>query len=447
MDFFETADDVEQQLADVRRQLDLLHGDVSRPIALSRLKDSSPFHPILLLRALFMIAVVLTLTVALLAFLVPFMAGVLDPKLISTIRKIEMAMGGTPLPIAFAGGSGLLVIAWFAVDRAAVAFGRGANLLPAEARERDRLNSEITRLTRQVDLINRANNTPRPSAVRYRVPTDAPLPSHYAMPEPAPSYLAPPSLPPQLNTRPDHTPSPSPRRADDGYARFRTPATNGREVVPIPRPTTISLTPSESLHSPGIEGPTDQNAPTAPSASKVFDTSSYVVDDERDQPTATTHRPDVQYVVDTVSQQGAFDRPVASDVPALARVNEEWLQDAITKATVLARSFPMQARLEFSQDEHLPFTLVLERATPAMAVRAMMAYVEFMSTIATPRRGRIELVSVAHLDRTFHRNVRAACTPYFEQEVHIKNEPGRIELAFDGADARWDRYPRLPVSP
>ena len=62
MDFFETADDVEQQLADVRRQLDLLHGDVSRPIALSRLKDSSPFHPILLLRALFMIAVVLTLT-------------------------------------------------------------------------------------------------------------------------------------------------------------------------------------------------------------------------------------------------------------------------------------------------------------------------------------------------------------------------------------------------
>jgi hypothetical protein len=81
-----------------------------------------------------------------------------------------------------------------------------------------------------------------------------------------------------------------------------------------------------------------------------------------------------------------------------------------------------------------------------MAVRAMMAFVEFLSTVALPRKARIELVSVAHLDRTFHRNVRSACIPYFAGALDISNEPGRIDLTFRNPDARWDRYPVLPVS-
>jgi hypothetical protein len=193
-----------------------------------------------------------------------------------------------------------------------------------------------------------------------------------------------------------------------------------------------------------IETPTDQFA--AASYSSPPDDHQYVVDDTEDGLTASTHQAEIAYVVDSHSEQGKFNRRVSSDIPALARVSEDWLSDAITKASILAESFPIQARLEFSQDRHVPFTLVLERATPAMAVRAMMAFVEFLSTIALPRKARIELVSVAHLDRTFHRNVRSACIPYFAGEVTIGNEPGRIELTFGNPDARWDRYPVLPVS-
>jgi hypothetical protein len=136
---------------------------------------------------------------------------------------------------------------------------------------------------------------------------------------------------------------------------------------------------------------------------------------------------------------------VSTELPAFAEVNEPWLVDAIDKAAVLADSFPIQARLEFNVDEHIPFTLVLERATPAMAVRAMMAFVEFLSTIATPRRARIELSSVAHLDRSFHRNVQAACEPYFADRVAVEHTRGQVDLVFQQPDSRWDRYPLLPT--
>ncbi len=450
MDFFETTDDVDQQLLDVRRQLDLLHGDVPRGVSLSRLKTQSPFHPILILRLLFAAAAALCLVAAFAALIVPYLSF-LDTGIAETVRRVEMAMGGTPLPVALAGGGGLLLIAWFAVDQSAVAIGRGSTFTNAEARENDRLNSEVSRLTRQRDLVKRAHSTPMAAVARYEVPDREPasqIPSLYERPKPAPSYLSPPSMPPQVAppTQRAGTPLPAARSGHDGYARFRTPATNGREVVPIAKPTFISLQPQDRRRDeePGIETPTDQYA--SASYSSPPDDHQYVVDETEDGLTASTHRADIAYVVDSHSEQGTFNRRVSSDIPALARVSEEWLSDAIRKASYLAGSFPIQARLEFSQDQHVPFTLVLERATPAMAVRAMMAFVEFLSTISLPRKARIDLISVAHLDRTFHRNVRSACIPYFPGAVTIANEPGRIELTFGNPDPRWDRYPVLPVS-
>lgn len=450
MDFFESSEDVDEQLASTHRQLDALNGDVPRTIALTRLKNQTPFHPVLLLRIVALAAAGLCLVAALLAFLVPYMGALIDPSLPATVRRIELAMGGTPLPIAIAGGGALLLISWFAIDQAAVSIGRACHLSPAEKREESRLTSELTRLNRQRDMIQRANR-PSIGGVQYTVPQpDTAPPSQYGAPDAAPSYLAPPSMPPQMGQVAARTNTPVPARTNDGYARFRTPATNGREVVPIAKPTVISLQPTDRRRNEPsvIEAATDQFA--SHDAYKAADAEpSYVIEDTDDAMTASTHRADmadIAYVTDSQSSHGGFERRRSSDVPALARVSEDWLQDAIQKATFLAESFPIQARLEFSQDQHVPFTLVLERATPAMAVRAMMAFVEFLSTIARPRHARIELASVAHLDRTFHRNVRAACSPYFPDGVEIANEPGRIGLTFRNPDARWDRYPVLPLS-
>ncbi|MCA9568048.1 MAG: hypothetical protein KC656_09410, partial [Myxococcales bacterium] len=135
----------------------------------------------------------------------------------------------------------------------------------------------------------------------------------------------------------------------------------------------------------------------------------------------------------------------APGLPRWGRIDEMWLEEAIEKAENMVRGFPEQARLEFSVEEDLPFTLVIERATPAMAVRAMVSYVEFLASIYTPKRARIELRKVAHLDRSFHRNVDAALQPYFAGKVKVENNGGQVDITFSDPDPGWDAYPMLPM--
>jgi len=139
------------------------------------------------------------------------------------------------------------------------------------------------------------------------------------------------------------------------------------------------------------------------------------------------------------------DGPREKGLPHWGRIDEMWLEEAIEKAENMVMGFPEQARLEFSKEADLPFTLVIERATPAMAVRAMVSYVEFLASIYTPKLARIELVKVAHLDRSFHRNVDAALQPYFAGKVRVENNPGRVDIVFSDPDPGWEAYPSLPI--
>lgn len=141
----------------------------------------------------------------------------------------------------------------------------------------------------------------------------------------------------------------------------------------------------------------------------------------------------------------SFEQRYASHFPQWGQVDEPWLEDAIQKSEILATGFPVQARMIFSADAGLPFTLILERATPAMAVRAMVSYIEFLASIATPPRARILLRSVPHLDRSFHRNVEAALDPYFADKCAVKREADYIEIVFSAYDKQWDEYPWLPI--
>lgn len=141
-----------------------------------------------------------------------------------------------------------------------------------------------------------------------------------------------------------------------------------------------------------------------------------------------------------------FEQRYTTHFPRWGAVDEPWLEEVLQKSEQLATTFPVQAHLLFSAEEHLPFTLVLEKATPAMAVRAMVSYVEFLANIPTPPRGRIILRSVPHLERSFHRNVEAALEPYFHDKVTVDRVGERIELGFGESDGNWDAVPYLPIA-
>jgi hypothetical protein len=136
--------------------------------------------------------------------------------------------------------------------------------------------------------------------------------------------------------------------------------------------------------------------------------------------------------------------PVGQTVGRI-RPQDGWLTDAISRANALGRSLPAQATIELSREPHLPFTLVITRATPALAVRAMVSFVEFLANISTPPRARIELVGVAHLDRSFYKNVVAALDPYFGADSVVAPSAGVVDIRFTNPDPGWGDYPRLPA--
>jgi hypothetical protein len=455
MDFFESTEDVDQQIERSRAALERIEGDVSAKDAMIRLRASQPYHPVLVLRWVFL-GLAILMVVAALAALIQGFLQVGPPELFTLIDRVQTAMG-VAVPVVIAAGAALLFLAWVAISQAAVAIGADSPLTPVEEKERDRLASDLSRLVRQRQMMEKAKAaTPKGARSRFDVPRPSmasqSMPSNYDAPEPAPTYLGG-AVPTMVPPQPGGPSSPGRNTPGGGFARFRTPASKMRETGPVSRATPVAAPSAAGAPEwvsedrvdqdvDDIETPTDQFADMPADASPAAVVNE--VEAAGDWQEATADGP--SYVTDTASGQGsAFVRPMATAMPEFGANNEDWLQDAITKAGVLAESFPIQARLEFNQDEHLPFTLVLERATPAMAVRATMAYIEFLATIATPRRGRIVLSSVAHLDRSFHRNVRAAAEPYFGSTIGIENQQGQIELTFEKPDARWDRYPSLPT--
>jgi hypothetical protein len=139
------------------------------------------------------------------------------------------------------------------------------------------------------------------------------------------------------------------------------------------------------------------------------------------------------------------ERPDHRLLPALAPNAASWLSDVMGKAQSLQRSFPVQARLGLSREPNLPFTLVIDHASPAVAVRAMVSFVEFLAGIPVPPRARIDMVGVAHLDRSFHKNVEAALEPYFKDRTELVPGVGNVEIRFSAPDPAWSGLPTLPL--
>lgn len=473
----ETPEDVDRLLVEARAKLQAFEDSVDRKRLLKRLKTQSPTHPILLFRALFLFLAWLCGSAALVVLLIP----VFSTDLARVLARIEAAVPtpqGVPgMPALLGLVAGCMLIAWLASTLAAYAMGRDAQMLPWEQKQHQKLVNEVTRLTTQKAVMERIRGTPVGPRARMFTPVPQTLRPT------GPSHSDTPARPSVLGAR--ATPIPAEGRdrvlAPAGESRLLSQA---RAVGGASRPApqapssgngvdTASLRPSRMsapVGFPGTPDPGDRGrAPqqhifgTPPAAGRSL---SYAAAEEVAPPAGAgllrRHRP-VSLEPTSArdlnpAQRSSYVSPSAEPPPTRqhvprasrafprwAPIEDPWLEDAISKAEMMAVGLPEQAHLQFSQETHLPFTLILARATPAISMRAVLSYVEFLASIATPPRARIEMANVPQLDPEFHRNVAAALEPYFGDRVDVEPEIGRIEIIFKEPDASWQDYPVLPI--
>jgi hypothetical protein len=466
MDFFETPEEVGQQLDDARSALKAFEEDVESSQLLGRLQNAHPFHPALMAKSLFLVLFVLGIVASAAGFAVPFVL----PNPPEWIAVIEFGTG-LPLPVVFGVVALCMAIAWLMTGQAALVIARDYPMVAWEQREHERLTNEVKRIMSQKAIMDRARGTP---GHRPRTMTPAPV-SGRGAPTSRASSSGGGGAPPRANARLSPMPfersytAPIPDDSLDvtgggrdytpsvSRSRFGTPAraSQTRTNEPVTRPN-VGLAAHTIKGRPNGAGlpfvvPDDELTDPPDSTSETSERNLLAEVPELDVEESAGTSDDIQdYMVPVndvvVRSQGGFEQRYATHFPNWGAVDEPWLEDAIQKSEVLATSFPVQAHLEFSAEPNLPFTLILERATPAMAVRAMVSYVEFLASIATPPRARIVMRSVPHLDRSFHRNVEAALEPYFGEKGQVARQTDHIDITFADSDPAWRDHPFLPIA-
>src|SRR5690606_30906799 len=99
-------------------------------------------------RMLFGLLTVLALIAALAVAALPFA----DPQLSRQLVPLQNAIG-MPLPLVLGLMAGVIGVAWLMASQASVLIGRECPLLPWEKKERERLSGELSRLTRQRQMM------------------------------------------------------------------------------------------------------------------------------------------------------------------------------------------------------------------------------------------------------------------------------------------------------
>jgi hypothetical protein len=490
MDFFETPEQVASQLDEARQKLKDFEENADSSVLMGRLRNAAPFHPTLLARALFLILALTSFLAAIGIVAYPFVMGAVPKE----ILQIEKGIG-VPLPVPLGLLALCLTVAWFGAGQAALAFARDCALMPSELKEHERLLNEVKRLSSQKAIMDRVRGTPMgarprtatpaPSVSRGLSPVGPPTrgtePMRTATPSPrsertytppvaqsrsaedeaaeAPTPEAAPARPGVLPSRP-----PSMRAGSLNSQRPSTNAQKGPTPAPVARtaggPASRIAKASSAIAAAKAEELSKKTPPTTKRGLSPIDVKPTLDEmineepdpqDEEESDTPVHTAPSRDYIaaeqpqLNTSVTQSGFEQRYATHFPKWGTVDEPWLEDAIQKSEILATGFPVQAHLQYSAEPNVPFTLVLERATPAMAVRAMVSFIEFLASVATPPRARIVMRSVPHLDRSFHRNVEAALEPYFRDKAQVIREPDRIEIKFLEWDVQWKDHPYLPI--
>ena len=417
--FGETTEDLERKLEVAREALAGFERSVTDRALFARIRRASPCHPTLVARGCFLFWTLCILTAAAAFVILPYLAR----ELASLVGGLQQAIPILPIPVALVFAALFTAIAWFLAGRAAIAIARDKPLLDEERAEYERLASEVERLDGQRALLERAR--------KQRTATPAPL---HPTAGGAVSRLL---VPTGEDTNPLYSAPDEPSRVG-AASRFRSEPASSRATPAGAMPR------SAGRGARGVTPPGLQRREAQPGASATYAPS-------RTDPEITEHTsPFISGEMPIGSEDDPnffgqpFEQRCATRFPEWGEINEAWLGEAIELSTQLAAEFPIQARLEFSLAPGLPFTLALDRPSRATAVAAVAGFADFLSRIPVVPRARVDLRDAANLDPTFDRNVRAAFIPFFEA-LEIRHMGDAVEVGFLHPDARWARFPFLPI--
>lgn len=433
MDLFDSPAELERQLEKAKGELETLDEGADNDVVLERLRNRRPNHPLLWSKTLFALGALGGFLTAVALFATP----IVQPDLVTDLAIWESNLGLPPVALA-AGTTGVCFALWMVSSVITLVVARGEEPLEWEAKERHRITSDIARIKAAQQLSQQAPaGTPMGAIPRSGTPIGAPPIGMFGS-----------ATPPPLPGMRSATPAPAASTASSHGSLLQSLGTKTRGGTPLgaaPRGgTPIGGGLRTSAGNASYSGPADGFAD--------FDDDGDFPNFDAVAPKPTEQQP--SYVAaeaqsvrpEFVGRGAGFSKPTATVFPAWGAVEEPWLIDAIEKCYALAQELPLQAAVTFNQGQNLPFTLVLERASPAIAMRATMAYADFLSQIATPVRGRVDLAAVPHLSGGFTRNVISALEPHFGSDVAVDKQGDHIEIRFKGANASWNRYPALPTA-
>jgi hypothetical protein len=402
MAFIESLADVDRELESALKKLQSFEDDVTDEQAWARLLHQSPRHPLVWMRPVFALGAGLCVVGAAGLFLLPFIEALLPEETrrelpVDSIRALEAA-AGMPLPVSLGVLGVCAALMYVMCGQAALAIGREAPLLPSEAKQHEKLADDVKRLQAQRNTLARAEAAAMPKRLATPTPsTRVRAAGGAAQPEALVNFGSEPLV----------------SFSDDSFVSFGS-------APPAPLPVVERTKAFTPVPTSRVAGPPGAGAGNTPQPAPVAGGAAPPEDD-------------------------GFGKRISTTFPEWGEMREPWLSESVAMATELAHDFPIQARLEFNAEAFLPFALVLRRATPAMAVRAVNSYVNFLAKIPTPPRARIELESVAHVDRNFRRSVLTALEPIFGDEVLVEGEGEVLDIQFTRPDRRWHDYPELPI--
>ena len=429
MDLFDNPAELAKQLAEVEAELDALDDGSDSSVLLERLRHQSPNHPLLWAKTVFALAVVLGGITAIALAVLP---GYLETAQLQQLNQLEQTIGLPLVPVAGA-ISGVSLVLWFITSQLLLFLARGIEPLEWEVKERNRLTEDIARIraAQHVHAGSGRKATPMGAVPRTATPIGAPPLAMLGMgtPPPLPGMRATPA-PVQSN----------PNRASGLLKSLGAKSRGGTPLGAAPRG-------GDAANSLG--GELSYSGPTG--SFDAFDDDAEFPDFDKLAPSQAGATP--AYTVTESEQRrpellggnAGFGRQVATVWPQFGDVSERWMSEALERCHTLATQLPVQAAIQFNEDENLPFTLMMERASPAIAARAVLAYAEFLSKIATPARGRVDLAAVPHVANNFRRSVVAALEPHFGDNVEITKRGDVFELTFRRPDPCWADFPKLPI--
>ncbi len=96
------------------------------------------------------------------------------------------------------------------------------------------------------------------------------------------------------------------------------------------------------------------------------------------------------------------------------------------------------AKLRVDAQEGVPFTLVLDRATPEQARRALETFAGFLASVPRPPRARVQLKDCEPGGVPWNRQVQGALKPFFPLgSYRVVSQISWVDVVFDHPNEAW----------